>query len=214
MEFLLLPNVSYLLVVGGFLMTILAFFAPGTGVIEFVAILAIFLGGYGVVSQPINYWAVIVLLVGVIPFILALRKSHNLLYLVISIAALVIGSAYLFNTGVWWQPGVHPVLAFVVSVLAGGFLWLIGRKGLEASAIKPRNKLEEVIGASGEAQTEITPTGGSVYVGGENWSARSQKVIPNKARVQVLKREGFILEVEEIPRFTPAASPAREDHQE
>jgi membrane-bound serine protease (ClpP class) len=213
-EYLLLPNVSYILVVGGLLMTILAFFAPGTGVIEFVAILALFLGGYGVVSQPINYWAVIILLVGVIPFILALRKSHNLLYLVISIAALVIGSAYLFNTGVWWQPGVHPLLALIVSVLAGGFLWIIGRKGLDASAIKPRNKLEEVIGASGAAQTEITPTGGSVYVGGENWSARSQKNIPNKARIQVLRREGFILEVEEIPRFTPTPAPENQDTQE
>lgn len=199
MSFLLIPGVSYLFIVGGFLMAILALFAPGTGVIEFSAIVVLLLGGYGVISQPINMWALIILLVGVFPFILAVRKSGNVVFLVISIAALVIGSAYVFPTTVWWQPAIHPALALIVSIMAGGFMWIVARKGMEAIAIKPHNKLEELVGATGETQTEIDHISGSVYVAGENWSAHSAVPIPANTRIKVINREGFILTVEQIP---------------
>jgi len=200
MNVLLIPNVSYLFIVGGFLLAVLALFAPGTGVIEVTAIVALFIGGYGVISQPVNWWALAVLIVGVFPFILAVRKSGRLIYLFGSIAALVIGSTYLISSDVWWRPAIHPVLALLVSILAGGFMWIVGRKGLEAIAIKPQNKLEELIGAIGDTQTEVTLLGGSVYAAGESWSARSEKPIPANTRVQIIRREGFILEVKEIPQ--------------
>ncbi len=200
MDVLFVPNISYLFIVGGFLLAILALFAPGTGVIEITAIVALLIGGYGAVSQSINWWALVILVIGVFPFILAVRKSGNIIYLIVSIVALVLGSTYLFNSDVWWQPAIHPVLALLVSILAGGFMWVVTRKGLEAIAIKPQNKLEELVGATGETQTEINLLGGSVYVAGENWSARSPKEIPAHTRVKVLGREGFVLEVVEIPQ--------------
>jgi membrane-bound ClpP family serine protease len=175
--------------------------------IEISAIVALLIGGYGMISQPINLWALGILLVGVIPFILAVRKSGNIIFLVISIVALVIGSVYLFKTDVWWQPAIHPALALLISVLAGGFMWIVARKGLEAIAIKPQNKLEELVGATGETQTEIDHRGGSVYCAGENWSARSAVPIPPNARVRVISREGFILTVEEIPEVIQPSSP-------
>lgn len=211
MSFLLVPDVSYLFLVVGLVLAVLAFFAPGTGFIEGIAILTLILGGYGALSQPINLWAILVLLVGVIPFILAMRKSRRPFYLVISIIALVIGSAYIFKTDVWWRPAVNPILAVVVSVIAGVFLWFVGVKSLEAFSLKPRNKLEDVLASDGEAVTEVTPTGGSVHVAGENWSARSQKVISPKSRVRVLGRQGFVLEVEEIPRFPFTSTPGKEE---
>ena len=206
MNVLLIPNVSYLFIVGGFLLAVLALFAPGTGVVEVTAIVALLIGGYGVISQPVNWWALAILLVGVFPFILAVRKSGNTLYLLGSIAALVIGSTYLISSEIWWQPAIHPVLALLVSILAGGFMWIVGRKSLEAIAIKPQNKLEELIGAIGETQTEITLVGGSVYVAGESWSARSAQPIPVNTRVQVISREGFILEVIEVSQTSQASS--------
>ena len=57
--------------------------------------------------------------------------------------------------------------------------------------------LQALIGAIGEAKTDIHQEG-SVYAGGEQWSARSDQPIPTGARVRVLEREGFTLKVEAI----------------
>jgi membrane-bound serine protease (ClpP class) len=194
---LLNPNVAYLLLVGGAMLAILAVLSPGTGLLEAAAFILLILAGYAMYNLPINYWALGILLLGVIPFLFALRKSGNLIYLGISILALVIGSIFLFQ-GEGWRPAVNPVLAIVVSTLSAGFLWLVGRKVIEVESIRPTHDLAALIGAIGEAKTEIYSEG-SVQVSGELWAARSQQPIPNGSKVRVTGREGFILEVEKAP---------------
>lgn len=201
MDILIIPEVAYLILVSGFLFAILALFAPGTGLIELAAVGMLLLAGFSIYHLSINIWALILLLVGVFPFILAVRQSGRMIYLVISLAALVVGSAYLFPSQAWWQPGVNPLLALVVSILAGGFLWLVARKGLEALKGRPLINMDKVIGASGEAKTAIYNEG-SAYVAGENWSAHSQVPIPAGARIKVIAREGIIVEVEPLNKAT------------
>jgi membrane-bound serine protease (ClpP class) len=152
------------------------------------------LAGYAMYNLPLNYWALGLLVLGVIPFLFALRKSGNLIYLGISTLALVVGSIFLFQ-GVGWRPAVNPVLAIAVSSLSAGFLWFVGRKVLEVKSIRPTHDLAALIGAIGEAKTEIF-TEGSAQVAGELWAVRSQQPIPNGSKVRVIGREGFILEVE------------------
>jgi membrane-bound serine protease (ClpP class) len=190
------PNVAYLLLVGGALLAILAVLNPGTGLLEVAALFLLVLAGYEMYILPINYWALGLLLLGVIPFIFALRKSGNLIYLGISILALVVGSIFLFE-GQGWRPAVNPVLAIAVSTLSAGFLWFVGRKVLEVQSIRPTHDLAALLGEIGEAKTEIY-NDGSVQVAGELWTARSQQPIPNGAKVRVTGREGFILEVEKV----------------
>jgi membrane-bound serine protease (ClpP class) len=204
MDFLIDPNVSYLLLVAGFVIATLALFAPGTGLLELGALFALVLAGYGIYHISINLWALILLLVGVFPFLLAVRKTHNWFYLVVALAALAVGSAYLYSSPVWWQPGVNPVLAGSMSLLVGVFLWFVARKSLEALQKQPDFNLQKIIGQVGEARSEIHQEG-SVYVGGELWSARSPQSIPEHARVRVTRRDGFILEVEPVnpPRPNP-----------
>ncbi len=93
------------------------------------------------------------------------------------------------------SPAINPVFAVAVSLSAILLLWLIGRKGLEALKLKPVQSLDRLIGLIGESQTEIH-NDGTVYVGGEQWSARSEKVIKEGTQVQVVKREGLVLIVE------------------
>lgn len=201
MDILNIPEVAYLILVSGFLFAILALFAPGSGLIELAALGMLLLAGFSIYHLSINIWALILLLVGVFPFILAVRQSGRMIYLVISLAALVVGSAYLFPSQAWWQPGVNPLLALVVSILAGGFLWLVARKGLEALEGRPMINMDKVIGASGDAKTAIYNEG-SAYVAGENWSAHSQVPIPAGARIKVIAREGIIVEVEPLNKAT------------
>lgn len=193
MNFLLDPNVAYVMLVGGFLLAILALFSPGTGLLELGALFMLALAGYGIVNLPINAWALVILVVGVLPFILALRRSRRWWWLIPALAALVVGSIFLFATSDG-NPAVNPWLAGLVSVLVVPFVWLIGRKSLEALSI-PAASLNTLVGMIGEARTEIFNEG-SVYVNGEDWSARSKVRIPAGAKVRVLRRDGLVLEVE------------------
>jgi membrane-bound serine protease (ClpP class) len=188
------PNVAYLMLVAGFLLAILALLSPGTGVFEAAALLTLLLAGWEVYHMPINLWALIILLGGVFPFLLALRKSQRLVYLGYSIATLMIGSAFLFK-GDGWKPAVNPLLTLVVSTLTSGFLWLVATKTLETAQLELEHDPARLIGAIGETKTEVFQEG-SVQVGGELWSARSTQPVPKGKPVRVVSREGLILEVE------------------
>jgi membrane-bound ClpP family serine protease len=196
-EILMNPNVVYLILVLGFMLTIMALIAPGTGILELTAFFMLLIAGWSVynLNMPINYWALAILLLGVIPFLVAVRRTKQPIYLVISIISLVIGSAYLFQGQYWWQPAINPFLALIVSVLAGGFLWFATTKALEAAQAPPTHDLTSLIGAEGEAKSDIHEEG-SVQIAGELWTAQSEQLIPRGSRIRVIGREGFILHVE------------------
>jgi membrane-bound serine protease (ClpP class) len=196
LDILLNPNVAYLFLVGGSLLAVLALLAPGTGVLEISALFALILAGWAVYNLPINLWALIVLLLGVLPFILAVRRTGNLIFLAISIIAMVAGSAFLFQ-GQGWQPAVNPVLAIIVSSLTGGFFWVVTRKVLEAEQTRPSHDLEALIGRTGEAKTDIHEEG-TVQVAGELWTAHSDQPISEGKHIRVIRREGFVLQVEPL----------------
>lgn len=203
MDFLLDPNVAYVLLVIGFIFAILALFSPGTGVLEISALLILALAGYSVYNLPINPWALLVLLLGVFPFLLALRRSQRWIYLLLSLAALIVGSVFLFRTPDG-GPAINPWLAGLVSVLSGGLLWFVVRKGVEAMARTPDLSPDRVIGMVGVARTEIQLEG-TVYVNGEEWTAQSDNLIPAGEKVRVVGRDGLILRVEPVNADAPKA---------
>jgi membrane-bound serine protease (ClpP class) len=199
MDLLQDPTITYLLIAVGLIIAVLALAAPGTGFLELIALALIFAAGAAIFiyEMAINAWALLALLVGAVLFAISIRRPGQIAVLVASITAIVLGSAYLFQGPEWWIPGVNIYVAIVVSVLSGGFFWFVARKVIEAGSVRPRQDLEALIGAIGEAKTDVHQEG-SVYVGGELWSARSDQRIPTGARVRVLEREGFTLKVEAI----------------
>ncbi len=195
-DFLLDPNVAYLILVGAAMLTMMAVVNPGTGVLEIVALFAWLISGYIIFNLPVNFWALGLMLLGVVLFLLSLRKIKSLLYLGFSIAAVIIGSIFLFDQP-GWQPAVNPVLAVIVSVFVAGFTWIVAKKAIEADSMRPAHDLEALIGTVGEAKTSVQDEG-SVQVAGELWSARSQQLIPEGTQVRVTGRDGFRLVVEKI----------------
>ena len=194
MDFLLNPNFAYLMLVIGVLLGMLAIVTPGTGLLELGAVFCLLLAGYGAFNLDINPWAPVVLIVAVVPFIYALRGTRRLLMLGLSILGFIIGSVFLFVNPNGW-PAVNPLLATVVSLLAGGFLWVTVSKTLQAFQARPSHDLDALLGQVGEAKTRVHEQG-SVQVAGELWTARSEKVIPAGSAVRVTGREGFVLTVE------------------
>jgi membrane-bound serine protease (ClpP class) len=193
---LLDPNVAYMLLVTGSVLALLALFSPGTGLLEVGALFILVLAGFGIYNQPINWWALAVLVLGVVPFVLALRRWRRWWLLGVSLAALVVGSMFLMrdpNGG----PAVNPFLALFISAVSVTFLWVVGHKSLEAMGLKPLNARESLEDQLGEARTDIRGEG-TVYIGGEEWTARSDEFIPLGARVKVVRREGLVIYVEAV----------------
>lgn len=194
MDFLLDPNIAYLFLLAGVLLGMLAMIAPGTGMLEVGAIFCLSLAGYAVYNLSFNLWALIALVLSIIPFIYAIQKPKREIFLAISILGLVIGSVFLFATENW-KPAVNLWLALVSSILYAGFLWIVIQKTLQASHASPSHDISSLVGLPGEAKTAVHNEG-SVQVNGELWSARSDKRIGKGSQINVIDREGFILVVE------------------
>jgi membrane-bound serine protease (ClpP class) len=191
MEILLDPNIAYILLVLGSILLLMAIVTPGTHLMEGGAILLLALAGYAIYNLGFNLWALIVLVLSLVPFIYSIQKPKRELILALSLLGVIIGSVYLFPSK-GWLPAVNPLVALVVSVLSAGFLWLAVRKGMQAHHARPLQDLSTLIGKTGQAKTRVEDDG-SVQVAGELWSARSEKPIPAGSRVRVVSREGFVL---------------------
>ncbi|MEK6221419.1 MAG: hypothetical protein N2D54_04150 [Chloroflexota bacterium] len=197
MQFLLDPNVAYLVIVTGFILTVFAILAPGTGAFEIGAVFMVVMASWQIYNLPINIWALVVLAIGAVPIFFALRKKSRRMYLAIAVGLFLLGSVFLFRGGAWYQPAVNPIFAIIISLISSGILWIMTDKIMEARLATTAHDLEGLIGAFGEAKTAVQLEG-SVYVGGELWTARSDKKVKEGSKIEVLSREGFILTVKEI----------------
>lgn len=199
LNLLLDPNVGFLLLVGGFVFAILALFAPGTGTLEIGALFALVLAGYTLANLPVNGWAIVLMIVAVIPLVLAVRRLRgrsSLFALLGAIAALVVGSIFVYRNE-QGGPAVNPFLALIVSGGSAFLLWFMARKSLEAAQMTPSHSLDWLVGTIGEARSDIRHEG-TVYVGGEEWTATCEAYIPAGADVRIIARHGLVLTVEQI----------------
>ena len=194
MDILLNPNVAYLILLGGVLLGLMAIVTPGTGLFEVGAFFCLALAGYAVYNLSFNLWALVVLVLSILPFFYAIQKPKRELYLGLSIFLLVIGSVFLFAVD-GWKPAVNPFVAFLSSILLAVFLWIVVRKSVPDASARPAHDLNGLVGAIGETRSQVHEEG-SVYVAGEMWSAKSGQPIPAGCVVRVIRREGFVLVVE------------------
>ena len=200
MDFLLDPNVAYLILLGGVLLAMMALASPGTGLFEIGAFFCIVLAGYAIYNLSFNWWALLLLGLSIVPFVYALQKPKREPFLALSILLLIVGSVFMFPR-TDEQALVNPLVAIVASGLVAGFLWIAVRKSVEATSMNPTHDLAGLVGQIGEARTRVNDEG-SVLVAGEMWSARSEKPIPAGSSVRVIRREGFILIVEQMAEIT------------
>ena len=195
LEILLDPNVAYLLLWAGITLALLAILSPGTVLLELSAFILLIAAGVTLFFLDVNYWALGVMALGVIFFLMSLRYTKQWWYLAIAIVCLVVGSIFIFRGENWWDPAVNPFLALIVSGLSGVFFWVVTRKILEARQARPTHDLDNLIGTIGESKSEVHRDG-SVQIGSELWSAESELPIPNGTRIRVVGIKGFTLVVE------------------
>jgi len=199
MDWLFDPNIAYLMVVSGVMMSIITIIIPGTGIPEFLMVLFMIGAWYGMQGLETNTIALVVVGLSLIPFFLAIKQQSNrTLWLVLSILMLTAGSIFLFtdNSG---KPLVNFFLAGTISLLCAIFLWLSITRGIQVASTKVILDPDSPVGKIGETRSEVFKSG-SVYVNGELWSARSEELIPEGEAVRILRREGFSLTVKAIDK--------------
>ena len=175
MDFLLEPNIAYLVLLASVLLGFMALVSPGTGVFEVGAFFCIALAGYAVYNLSFNWWALVLVLLGVVPFVYAIQKPKREMYLGLAILLIVVGSVFVFPRSDE-RGGVNLWVAFAASLCVAGFLWIAVRKSVEAATVRPSHDLGALVGQVGEARTKVHDDG-SVQVDGELWSARSDQEI-------------------------------------
>lgn len=191
-----MPNLVYLLLMAGVWLAAMAIASPGTGLLEVGAIVVLVLAGLGTLQVPLDLWALGIIGLGVVLFIGALRWRRTALWLVLSALLLSVGSAFLLGIEAG-RPAVNPLLAATVSILTVGFFWMAVRRGVLAQRAKPTHDPESVLGQVGDVRSPLDPVG-SIYVGGELWSARAEAALPVGTPVRVRGREGLVLLVEPV----------------
>jgi membrane-bound serine protease (ClpP class) len=192
----LFPNLLYLTLMAGLWFAALAIVSPGTGVLELLAVLALAAAGLGTVVLPLNVWAVALLVIGGILFVMSLQQKLPELWLGASALVLSAGSVFLFRLEQGLM-AVHPLLALVVSALTLGYFWFAIRKAIVAQRASPSIDLARVLDQVAEVRTELNPVG-SIYAMGELWTARADKPLKPGTKVRITGREGLVLIVEPL----------------
>src|SRR5574341_834256 len=115
MELLLNPNIAYLVLVAGTFFILMAIIMPGTGIPEVLGIFSLVFAGYAVYHLSLNWWALVVLLLSLVPFFFAIRGPRRGIWLPVAIVGMTVGSVFFFPA----QDG----LISVNPLLAAGTTW-------------------------------------------------------------------------------------------
>jgi membrane-bound serine protease (ClpP class) len=196
MNVLLDPNVAYFLLIGGLVLGVIAVFTPGTGLIELGALFAFSLAVYALVNLPVNSWAITLVILGFVPFFFAGKNIYRKFLVPISSILILVGSLFIFRKDAD-LPDLNLTLIGGIALMAASLLWLFAIKGTEVIKRPASINLDELIGREALAVTDIKEEG-TIFLRGENWSARSKVLIPSGAALRVTARKGLIMLVEPV----------------
>jgi membrane-bound serine protease (ClpP class) len=186
-----------------------------------VAALLILLAGYGIITElstpgailpgvvggiaailaivslanlPVNIAGALMMLLAFILFLADLKANTHGILTFGGVLALVLGMAFLVNTGPIGL-GVNPVVVAGAALVTLAFFALFLRKIWQARRRPAFAGSEILVGATGQAREELAPEG-LVFVNGALWKAvAANGPIAVGSPVQVIGRQGLKLEV-------------------
>lgn len=190
METVLTANLAFLALLAGIFLGSMAFITPGTGLMEIGSLVLFLVAGYGMFQFGVRWWAVLVLLLGLVVQAYALRQPRRYLPLALGVVLLAAGASFLFPGG----NAVSPLVAVGGSFVFGLLMWFMAAQ-MQVPTLPDDTTPQRLIGALGVARSPIHHEG-SVQIAGQLWSARSASPIPEGSEVRVVAVEGLILIVE------------------
>jgi membrane-bound serine protease (ClpP class) len=196
LDYLMDPNVSFILLAIGALALYAEFNHPGAVIPGTVGVVFILLAAFALNLLPTRF-AALVLILGAFALFAAEAKfaSHGVLT-VGGITLLALGGLLLVDSPIP-EMRVHLLTALAVSIPLGLITAFLMTLALKARRNKVVTGSEGMVGAIGIAQTNLSPRG-KVFVHGELWDAISSCDVSAGQSVVVNRVDGLLLLVEPL----------------
>ncbi len=201
LDFIMDPNVAFILFAIGMLALYVEFNHPGAIVPGVVGFIFILLAIFAFNILPTRYAAVALILAAFILFALEAKLGAHGGLAIGGIACMVIGALLLVDAPIP-EMQVHLLTALAVAVPVGVITVFLVSLVLKARHAKVVTGTQGLVGEIGIAQTPLIPEG-KVFVHGELWNAISSVNAQVGDRVLVRKLDGFTLQVEPVPSREP-----------
>jgi membrane-bound serine protease (ClpP class) len=188
------PTIAALLILVAGYGIITELSTPGAILPGVVGGVAAILAIVSLANLPVNIAGALLMLLALILFLADLKANTHGILSVGGVFALVLGMAFLVNTGPIGL-GVNPIVVFGAALVTLAFFALFVRKVWQARRQPAFTGAESIVGSVGEAREELAPEG-LVFVSGALWKAvASPEPIHAGAPVRVVGRDGLQLQV-------------------
>ncbi len=200
------PTMAYLLMLVGVYGMIFELSTPGAILPGVLGGLALLLGLLSLGMLPVNYAGLGLLAFSILLFIADVKMPTHGILTAGGVISFALGSLALFNTSQAGQNVAVPIVA-VFTALTALFFSVIVRLGVRARKAVPKTGIYELIGETGQVETDLNPTG-RVHIHGEWWKATSDEPIAKGTNVEVLAVNGLTLVVKRISTAAHSQSTA------
>ncbi|MGA9978261.1 MAG: nodulation protein NfeD [Candidatus Sulfotelmatobacter sp.] len=201
LDYLMDPNISFLLLAIGALALYIEFNHPGAVVPGTVGVVFILLAAFALNLLPTRFAALGLILGAFALFAAEAKFATHGVATIGGIALLTLGGLLLVDAPIP-EMRVHLVTALAVSIPLGLITAFLMTIALKARRNKVVTGSQGMIGETGVAQTGLSPQG-KVFVHGELWDAVASVDIPIGQLVVVRQVDGLILRVDPLPVTQP-----------
>ena len=190
------PNIAYILMMIGLAGLYFELSHPGAifpGVIGGICLILAF---FALQTLPVNYAGILLIVQAIIFFIMEMKVTSYGLLSVAGVVSLLLGSLMLFE-------GTDPDMKLSWSVLlptlllVSGFFVVVAALVFKVQISRPTTGNRGLIGEIGIVKKACTPEG-KVFVHGELWNATAKESIEENTKVQVVKVDRLVIEVEPL----------------
>ncbi len=191
------PTIAYLMLSLGGLALAFELTSPGAVLPGVAGVLLVLIALYALGTLPVNLAGVLLVLLGFALMVgeVLIVPGHGVMA-VGGVIALVMGSLLLMQSSSPFL-AVSPYAVAAVVIISAAFFFIAIRGVVRTYRRRPTTGIDGLIGAFGEARTELNPSG-MVFVQGELWEATSEgSPVPQGAEVRVLRAVGLHLVVAE-----------------
>lgn len=193
------PNISFLLLTIGVQAILIELSNPGAWAPGFIGVVCLALFVYSIGVIPVNLLGLVFLAAAFVLFVLDVKAPTHGALTAAGIASFVVGALIMFPNPLRPAPAQTPVqplsipLVFAIALMNGAFFAFIVAKAIQAQRTPPAIGTSTLVGKTGEARTELNPTG-TVYAASELWTAEAQgEVVPAGSDVEIVGVDGVRL---------------------
>lgn len=190
-----IPEAAFFFLMVGLTIVTFEFFALGPGVAAAVAGVSVLLGGWGLVTLPVRWWAVALAVAGWVVLTWAHQRGGSRLMTFAGAVLVMAGGLTLLDGKGQLDPRWYLVLPTVLAVL---FFFLLAMPTVQRARLSTQTiGRESLVGHEGTALVEFSPDG-LVVVDGARWRATAHREagIVEGAGIVVTGVDGLFLEVD------------------